>query len=427
MADRTDAFISYSHADQAWLQRIKVHLRPLERDHGVVIWQDTNLRGGQRWRQEIDQALAKAKVAILLVSPDFLASDFIHYNELPPLLEAAAQDGLVILSVIVSACAFGRSPLSEFQAINSPDTPLDSLTPGEVNKVLVKLFTRVDELFAAAGPTATKPAAPAAVKAQTETFAPKPPVEIVAPDPAETPAPAAPLALLVKADGQWETVAVTFSQVGGGEISLTLQPTTPVQRAFLTSLSQRNALSGIVYNEQTYQCKLRNLNSFTEGIRTESWKLTADLQSLSTPQDMTFNGISPAAQAQSKANLLLLNERPAENTSRSPFGMFTSVPKDYVPPLFSLYHMLKRNAEHFQQVAPLVAAWYLQMSGIVMDIFQLTTQLNGTKLIIDFEGQRHTNSYNTPDSIKVKGQCDIPEYLPAEALPLRLTKSNSQF
>jgi len=420
MADRTDAFISYSHADQAWLQRIKVHLRPLERDHGIVIWQDTNLRGGQRWRQEIDQALTKAKVAILLVSPDFLASDFIHDNELPPLLEAAEQEGLVILSVIVSACAFRRSPLSEFQAINTPDTPLDSLAPGEVNKTLVKLFTRVDELFAAAGPAATKPVATAASKVTNVALTP-------ALSLSETPSSAAPLALLVKADGQWETVAVTFSQIGGGELSLTLQPTSPLQRAFLTSLTQHNALSSIVYNEQTYLCKLRDLDSFTEGNKMESWKLVASLQTLPTSQDMIYNGISPAAQAQSKANILLLNERLAESNIRSPFGRLMRVAEDYVPPLFALYHTLKRDSERFQQVAPLVAAWYLQMSGIVADILQLTTQLNGNKLTIAFEGQRPTNSYDSPSSISVNGQCEIPDYLPTEALPLRLTKLSSQF
>jgi hypothetical protein len=378
MADRTDAFISYSHADQVWLQRIKVHLRSLERDHGIAIWQDTNLRGGQRWRQEIDQALAKAKVAILLVSPDFLASDFIHENELPPLLEAAEQEGLVILPIIISACAFHRSQLSEFQAINTPDTPLDSLTPSEVNKALVKLFTRVDELFAAAGPAATKPVDTTSVKVPTAVLTPSQPALSLP----ETPSPAAPLALLVKADGQWETIAVTFSQIGGGELSLTLQPATPLQRAFLTSLTQHNALSSIVYNEQTYSCKLRNLDSFTEGNKTESWKLVASLQTLSTPQDMTYNGISPAAQAQSKANLLLLNERSTENDTRSPFGMLLRVAKDYVPPLFALYHTLKRDSERFQQVAPLVATWHLQMSGIVVNILQLTTQLNGNRLTI---------------------------------------------
>ena len=426
MADRTDAFVSYSHADQAWLQRIKVHLRPLERDHGIVIWQDTNLRGGQRWQQEINTALAKAKVAILLVSPDFLASDFIHNDELPPLLEAAEKDGLTILSIIVSACAFRHSPLSEFQAINTPDTPLDLLPAGEVNRVLVKLFQRVAELFAAPSkPTHPRPVADKAPRKEPQQASIPAVSQAVAEGAGLLSAPSqpAPQALLVKADGQWNTIAVTFSQIGNRQLSLTLQPNTPLKRAFLTNLTQRNALSSVVYNEQTYSCVLRELDSFTEGGRTESWRLTADTKDLSTPQDIVFNGIQSIDQARVKAQAILLNQRPANDQERSPFGRFLTIPEDYISPLFVLYHTLQRNIQQFQQIAPLVAAWHLQMHGIVTDIFELSIQLRGAKLSVTFEGQRHSQYHDqSPDIVEVKGECDLPEYLPSDALPLYLIK-----
>lgn len=377
MSDRTDAFVSYSHADQQWLARLQVHLRPLERDHGLMIWADTYLRGGQRWQQEIDKALAKAKVAILLDSPDFLASDFVHNNELPPLLEAAAKDGLTILSVIVSACAFHRSPLHEFQAINSPDTPLDLMTPGEVNKTLVKLFRRVDELFAAAAPAPGQAAAArTSEKVSKKELVPPPPAaqpaEITPVDTFQPFLPPPPMALLVKSDGQWETVAVGFSEIrGGGEINLTLQPATPAQRAFLTSLTQRNALSSIVYNEQTYPCQLRDLSAVTEGGRNESWKLVAQAKEIPRAHDVVFMNSTPVQQAEIKARLLLLNERPTENNSRSPFSGYNSVPENYINPLFALYHHLGRKPDQFIQVAPLIASWYLQMGSVVTDIFRL--------------------------------------------------------
>src|SRR6185503_6243047 len=114
-----------------WLERLQVHLRPLVRDQDVEVWDDTKLKGGERWREEIRRAVREARVAILLVSADFLASDFIHTDELPPLLESAENEGALIVPVIVAPSMFTRTPqLSKFQAVNDPEKPLVSLRKG---------------------------------------------------------------------------------------------------------------------------------------------------------------------------------------------------------------------------------------------------------------------------------------------------------
>jgi hypothetical protein len=141
---RNQVFISYSHQDKKWLERLQVHLRPLERN-GVDRWDDTRIKAGQDWMAEIKQALDSAKVAVLLISADFLASGFIHDDELPSLLAAAEGEGVRILPVIIGDSLYADSSLGRFQAVNSPDQPLEGLSKAKWSPVLVKVAKAVQE------------------------------------------------------------------------------------------------------------------------------------------------------------------------------------------------------------------------------------------------------------------------------------------
>lgn len=144
-SERTRVFISYSHEDAEWLERLQKHLAPLERE-GALVWDDTRLKAGARWREEIRAALDETRVAILLVSADFLASDFIATDELPPLLQAAAEDGATILPVIISPCRFERmESLSRFQSVNDPRKPLVKLRRGNREEVLDAVARAVED------------------------------------------------------------------------------------------------------------------------------------------------------------------------------------------------------------------------------------------------------------------------------------------
>jgi TIR domain len=149
-SDKLNVFVSYSHKDAAWLERVQVHLKPLARDGKLDLWDDTGIKGGQRWRDEIKAALARADVAVLLISADFYASDFITKDELPPLLEAARSErGLAILGVHINYSSFDRDRvLSEYQTINTPKEPIEDLpSRGRQEKVFANLARRIEELI----------------------------------------------------------------------------------------------------------------------------------------------------------------------------------------------------------------------------------------------------------------------------------------
>jgi len=127
MGQPPQVFISYSHQDKEWLERLKVHLKPLVRS-GLEVWDDTRIQAGGDWRGEIETALAAARVAVLLISPDFLASDFIAEIELPALLEAAEQRGTKILPLILYSSLFADTQLARYQSVNGPTQP--AVAPG---------------------------------------------------------------------------------------------------------------------------------------------------------------------------------------------------------------------------------------------------------------------------------------------------------
>ncbi|MFN9623125.1 MAG: toll/interleukin-1 receptor domain-containing protein [Cyanobacteriota bacterium] len=142
------AFISYSHQDQKWLERLNQMLVPLGRV-GLAIWSDQRIRPGDDWRQAIEDELAKATVAILLVSPAFIASEFIDKNELPPLLAAAGQRGLRVLWIPVSTCLHEKTPIATYQAVRPPHQPLDSLKrSSDINKALKAIALEIEQALA---------------------------------------------------------------------------------------------------------------------------------------------------------------------------------------------------------------------------------------------------------------------------------------
>src|SRR4051812_35651561 len=100
-ADAPKIFVSYCRSDRKALERLRTHLKPAVRDGDIDLWDDSRIRAGDLWKGEIDRALDTLAVAVLLVSADFLASDFIHEHELAPIFTAWKQRGIRIYWVLI--------------------------------------------------------------------------------------------------------------------------------------------------------------------------------------------------------------------------------------------------------------------------------------------------------------------------------------
>jgi TIR domain len=141
--ERNQIFISYSHQNKEWLIQLQKHLKPMVRSQDMRTWDDTKIQPGAEWRKEIEAALAAAKVAVLMVSPEFLESEFIHQNELPSLLNAAQAKGLTIIWIPLSYSLYDETEIEKYQAAHSPNQPLDILTPAEQNRAWVNICKQI--------------------------------------------------------------------------------------------------------------------------------------------------------------------------------------------------------------------------------------------------------------------------------------------
>jgi hypothetical protein len=183
--ERTIVFISYSHADKKWLKELKQHLTPVQRELKIEFWDDSKIPPGAVWKEEIENAINSCKAAILLISANFFASDYIYADELPPLLDAAEKQGATILPLIVSPSRFLRSALKKFQTVNNPVKPLSDINSNDRNELYDKVAQTIEELFREppalpAKASKRKPAAASSSKKPTPAKRKKAPVKIPA-------------------------------------------------------------------------------------------------------------------------------------------------------------------------------------------------------------------------------------------------------
>jgi hypothetical protein len=122
----TELFYSYSHRDEELRRRLETHLKPLQREGVISNWHDHMIDAGTEWKGQIDAHLNSAKVILLLISADFVASEYCYDIEMTRALERQAAGEARVIPIILRPVDWQGSPFARLQVLPTGGKPITS-------------------------------------------------------------------------------------------------------------------------------------------------------------------------------------------------------------------------------------------------------------------------------------------------------------
>jgi hypothetical protein len=124
MAEPLEIFFSYTHADEAWRKKIEISLSTLKRQKLIKGWSDRNILGGSEWEEMINSHLQTAPIILLLISPDFIASDYCYSNELDQAIKLHEARLARVIPIILRPTDWKDTPFNRLQALPRDAKPI---------------------------------------------------------------------------------------------------------------------------------------------------------------------------------------------------------------------------------------------------------------------------------------------------------------
>lgn len=128
-------FFCYAHEDEALLNKLKANLKPLQRQGLIDVWHDREISAGTDWEQEIKAQLDTAQIILLLISPDFMDSDYCYSVEMQKALERHVQNEVTVIPLILRPI-YWEGTLGNIQAL-----------PTDARPVVDRYWHTLDEAF----------------------------------------------------------------------------------------------------------------------------------------------------------------------------------------------------------------------------------------------------------------------------------------
>lgn len=117
-------FFSYSHKDEELRDELATHLVMMKRQGLIAAWHDRDIDAGDEWEAEILQHLNSARVILLLISNNFLASDFCYDKELLRAMERHESKEARVIPIIIKPCDWNGAPFGKLQALPKNAKPV---------------------------------------------------------------------------------------------------------------------------------------------------------------------------------------------------------------------------------------------------------------------------------------------------------------
>lgn len=135
-SNNLEFFISYSHKDALLRDELETHLSILKRQGLILIWHDRKIGAGDEWKQKIDEHLNSSQIILLLISADFLASDYCYDIEMKRAMERHESGEARVIPIILRPVDWKDAPFGKLQAL-----------PTNAEPVIGKKWGCIDEAF----------------------------------------------------------------------------------------------------------------------------------------------------------------------------------------------------------------------------------------------------------------------------------------
>lgn len=121
-----EIFYSYAHKDEDFRKELEKHLSLMRRSGEIAGWHDRDISAGTDWKDSIDKHLESAQIILLLVSADFLASDYCYEIEMTRAMERHVEGKARVIPVILRNCDWSSAPFGSLQALPKDAKPIKS-------------------------------------------------------------------------------------------------------------------------------------------------------------------------------------------------------------------------------------------------------------------------------------------------------------